>query len=65
MAAQEPRPQKRIRWSPLEEAHLRAHVATYGESNWAVILARHTEDFDPKRTNVDLKDKWRLLKRRC
>ena len=49
-----------MRWSSAEESELHAGVAQFGEGHWAEILAART--FNPSRTNVDLKDKWRNVK---
>jgi len=46
-------------WSAVEEELVYQGVLTHGVGNWALI---HT-DFVPHRTNVDIKDKWRTMKR--
>eukprot|EP00658_Telonema_sp_P-2_P043537 TRINITY_DN3146_c0_g1_i2.p1 TRINITY_DN3146_c0_g1~~TRINITY_DN3146_c0_g1_i2.p1 ORF type:complete len:388 (+),score=98.80 TRINITY_DN3146_c0_g1_i2:216-1379(+) len=60
----EERPQrarKRVRWSPAEVAQLRKGVDDFGEGQWADILEAF--QFNEIRTGVDLKDKWRNIKK--
>jgi len=50
------------RWTPEEEAALKAGVAKHGPGKWRTIL--RDPDFSTLlrlRSNVDLKDKWRNL----
>ncbi|XP_074587412.1 uncharacterized protein LOC141843257 [Curcuma longa] len=47
-------------WNPQEEMTLRNAVAQYGAGNWKLIKASHSEIFS-KRTEHDLKDKWRNM----
>jgi len=49
----------RIAWSTVEEELVYKGVLAHGMGNWALI---HSE-FVPNRTNVDIKDKWRTMKR--
>ncbi|MED6219544.1 hypothetical protein PIB30_036704 [Stylosanthes scabra] len=53
---------KKKRWSELEVETLRSAVNQHGEGNWKVILSAHMDVFE-ERTDVDLKDKWRNIKR--
>ncbi|MED6163645.1 hypothetical protein PIB30_081970 [Stylosanthes scabra] len=53
---------KKKRWSKLEEETLRSAVNQHGEGNWKLILSAHMDVFE-ERTDVDLKDKWRNIKR--
>eukprot|EP01125_Pyxidicula_operculata_P004774 TRINITY_DN1784_c1_g1_i1.p1 TRINITY_DN1784_c1_g1~~TRINITY_DN1784_c1_g1_i1.p1 ORF type:complete len:197 (-),score=83.71 TRINITY_DN1784_c1_g1_i1:190-726(-) len=52
---------KRVPWSPKETMNLIKGVNKFGNS-WSEILRSY--DFDPKRTSVDLKDKWRNLQKK-
>ncbi|XP_042434369.1 uncharacterized protein LOC122020488 [Zingiber officinale] len=47
-------------WNPHEEMTLRNAVVQYGAGNWKLIKASHSEIFS-KRTEHDLKDKWRNM----
>ncbi|KAJ3593714.1 hypothetical protein NHX12_006048 [Muraenolepis orangiensis] len=47
-------------WSKEESRTLKEAVARFGEGNWAKIMARCKFD---NRTNVNLKDRWRTMKR--
>eukprot|EP00938_MAST-03A_sp_MAST-3A-sp1_P005879 g5879.t1 len=49
---------KRVSWTKIEEEYLIAGVEKY-KNSWATIL--DTYEFDERRTNVHLKDKWRNL----
>lgn len=51
---------KKKKWSQWEEDNLRTGIKLIGEGNWKSILRSY--DFD-ERTEVDLKDKWRNMKR--
>jgi len=51
----------RIPWTPSEEKNVKNGVAKFGK-NWKKILAEFT--FNPRRTTVDLKDKFRSLENR-
>lgn len=51
---------KKKKWSQWEEDNLRTGIKLIGEGNWKSILRSY--EFD-ERTEVDLKDKWRNLKR--
>ena len=51
---------KRRPWTADEEEQLRVGVSRQGEGNWEAI--RLSFDF-PGRTNVDLKDKWRNMRK--
>lgn len=53
---------RRKRWSEEEEQMLINGVKEYGEGKWAEILEHY--GFSAMRTNIDLKDKWRNLKKR-
>jgi hypothetical protein len=52
-------------WSDAEVAALRRGHARHGHKHnvWAAILAdpELKDSFDPKRTGVNLKDKWRIM----
>ncbi|KAF3432695.1 hypothetical protein FNV43_RR23797 [Rhamnella rubrinervis] len=50
------------RWSMLEEDTLRTGILKYGEGNWKLILDSYREIFQGRK-QVDLKDKWRNMKR--
>lgn len=52
-------PRTRIPWSEEEVKHLKAAVMALGKGKWALALAQYK--FNPCRTAVDLKDKWRNL----
>eukprot|EP00286_Rhodomonas_abbreviata_P016612 CAMPEP_0181340260 /NCGR_PEP_ID=MMETSP1101-20121128/29742_1 /TAXON_ID=46948 /ORGANISM="Rhodomonas abbreviata, Strain Caron Lab Isolate" /LENGTH=562 /DNA_ID=CAMNT_0023451379 /DNA_START=31 /DNA_END=1719 /DNA_ORIENTATION=+ len=52
---------ERIRWTPEEVKNLVDGVASLGEGNWKMILEDRT--FHKSRSAVDLKDKWRNLKK--
>ena len=55
---------KRIKWSTDETAVLVGGVQQYGDGQWATIRKAHLALFESTgRTDVDLKDKWRNLKR--
>ncbi|KAL2508212.1 TRF-like 5 [Forsythia ovata] len=51
------------KWSDLEEKTLRDGVDEYGQGNWKVILKAYPNIFEGRRTEVDLKDKWRNMTR--
>lgn len=51
---------KKKKWSQWEEDNLRTGIKLIGEGNWKSILRSYAFD---ERTEVDLKDKWRNLKR--
>ena len=53
----------RTPWSRDEVAALELGVSTLGEGHWGVILERYAARFHSRRTDVDLKDKWRNLQR--
>ena len=46
-------------WTNVEEEQVYRGVLAHGVGNWALI---HT-DYVPTRSNVDIKDKWRTMKR--
>jgi len=46
-------------WSTVEEELVYKGVLAHGMGNWALIR----NEFVPNRTNVDIKDKWRTMKR--
>ncbi|KAI2649082.1 Telomeric repeat-binding factor 1 [Labeo rohita] len=52
--------QTRRKWTKEEDSKLKAGVRKYGEGKWRVILDNF--DFD-NRTGVNLKDRWRILKK--
>ena len=54
---------KRIVWSPAEEECLEQGVDRHGEGHWAAILQDSSLRFHASRTQVDLKDKWRNMRR--
>ncbi|KAK0156331.1 Telomeric repeat-binding factor 2 [Merluccius polli] len=47
-------------WSDEESSNLKEAVARFGEGNWAKIMAKYKFK---NRTNVNLKDRWRTMKR--
>jgi len=49
----------KIPWSTVEEELVYKGVIAHGVGNWALIRA----NFLPNRSNVDIKDKWRTMKR--
>jgi len=49
----------KIAWSTVEEELVYKGVLAHGVGNWAAIH----DEFVPNRTNVDIKDKWRTMKR--
>ncbi|CAA3028578.1 telomere repeat-binding 2-like [Olea europaea subsp. europaea] len=51
------------KWSAEEEDTLRAGVEEYGQGNWKCILKAYRHIFEGRRTEVDLKDKWRNMNR--
>ena len=52
----------RVMWEQWEEMNLKRGVQELGEGNWGAILRKY--EFQDRRTNVNLKDKWRnILKR--
>jgi hypothetical protein len=53
----------RTPWSRDEVDALELGVSTLGEGHWGVILERYAARFHSRRTDVDLKDKWRNLQR--
>ena len=64
MAPDEPRARRpRTPWSRDEVAALELGVSTLGEGHWGVILERYAARFHSRRTDVDLKDKWRNMQR--
>lgn len=58
-----PRSPLRIYWTSEEVQALIAGVKKHGAGKWAVILADNSLKFNRRRTNVDLKDKWRNLQK--
>jgi hypothetical protein len=55
---------KHCKWTKDEEDALERGVKEFGTGKWAKILSVHADAFNPKRTGVDLKDKWRTLSRK-
>lgn len=55
---------KKCKWTKAEEDALELGVKEFGAGQWAKILRVHADAFNPKRTGVDLKDKWRSLSRK-
>mmetsp|Transcript_21654 Transcript_21654/g.38444 ORF Transcript_21654/g.38444 Transcript_21654/m.38444 type:complete len:409 (+) Transcript_21654:56-1282(+) len=55
---------KRIPWTPEEEDALVKGVQRYGVGKWADIKADWPNIFNPLRTSVHLKDKWRNLSKK-
>ena len=51
------------RWRPEEEEELERLVERHGVGNWAAMLEDGKNVFDPERTGVNLKDKWRVIQR--
>ena len=49
----------KVAWSSVEEEQVYQGVLAHGVGNWALIRS----EFVPNRTNVDIKDKWRTMKR--
>ena len=54
---------KKQYWSDEEVKELERLVKKYGESNWKKIQTEGAGVFDPARTNVHLKDKWRTMQK--
>ncbi|TMW63413.1 hypothetical protein Poli38472_002354 [Pythium oligandrum] len=54
----------RLRWTKKEEEALTKGVEAFGVGKWRKILASGMGIFNSRRTNVDLKDKWRGLSKR-
>ena len=52
----------RIRWKEEEVEYLKRGVKIYGVGNWRTILQSYP--FHSRRSNVDLKDKWRNLQKK-
>lgn len=52
-------PRSRNPWTEDEVKHLKAAVMALGKGRWTLALAQYK--FNPCRTAVDLKDKWRNL----
>lgn len=54
---------KTVRWTVEETEHLKRLVAEYGRGNWSTMIAQGTAEGDAirRRTQVDLKDKWRNM----
>ena len=64
MAPDEPKARRpRTPWSRDEVAALELGVSTLGEGHWGIVLERYAARFHSRRTDVDLKDKWRNLQR--
>ena len=55
---------KKCKWTKAEEDALERGVEQFGAGQWANILRANADAFNPKRTAVDLKDKWRSLSRK-
>ena len=55
---------RRVRWTATENAALSEGVRMFGLGAWRRILKHFGERFHPRRTNVDLKDRWRTLSTR-
>ena len=53
----------RMKWTDEEAKCLIDGVKKHGYANWASILADRSFSFAPGRTNVNLKDKWRNLRK--
>uniref|UniRef100_M4F9S4 MYB transcription factor n=1 Tax=Brassica campestris TaxID=3711 RepID=M4F9S4_BRACM len=50
------------KWTPEEEAALKAGVLKHGTGKWRTILSDpHFSSVLKSRSNVDLKDKWRNI----
>ncbi|KAL2508156.1 uncharacterized protein Fot_31803 [Forsythia ovata] len=61
---EQPMKRRRVgKWSADEEDALRTGVNKYGEGRWKVILTEFRDVFKDRRNEVDLKDKWRNMKR--
>lgn len=52
---------QRIAWTVKETSFLQKGVLKYGEGAWSSIISDPNLHFHPRRTQVDLKDKWRNL----
>ncbi|MES1918886.1 hypothetical protein MHBO_000781 [Bonamia ostreae] len=54
---------RRVRhtWSDLETESLVEGVKKHGAGSWSEIKSDETLTFSPRRTNVDLKDKWKNM----
>ena len=52
----------RNQWSPEEEEAVRSGVVKYGEGKWMAIKADPSYNHELRfRSNVDIKDKWRVM----
>ncbi|CAI9761276.1 unnamed protein product [Fraxinus pennsylvanica] len=61
---EQPKKRRRVgKWSADEEDALRTGVEDCGEGSWKDILEKYGHRFADRRTQVDLKDKWRNMKR--
>ncbi|CAA2990405.1 telomere repeat-binding 2-like [Olea europaea subsp. europaea] len=62
--SEQPKKRRRVgKWSADEEDALRTGVEECGEGSWKDILEKYGHRFADRRTQVDLKDKWRNMKR--
>jgi hypothetical protein len=52
----------RVKWSDDESLKLIAGIIRHGEGNWAAITRDIQFGFLGHRTNIDLKDRWRIIK---
>lgn len=52
---------KRVSWGEEEVENLKIGVKRHGEGSWSSILQDNQLNFNPQRTQIDLKDKWRNL----
>lgn len=52
---------RRVRWAEEEVEFLKEGVSRFGIGNWKII--RDNYPFNSKRSNVDLRDKWRNMQK--
>lgn len=53
---------RRVKWTKEEEGYLIKGVKKYGKGRWKLII--NSYPFNPRRTPVDAKDKWRNMEKR-
>lgn len=53
---------RRVKWTKEEEGYLIKGVKKYGKGRWKMII--NSYPFNPRRTPVDAKDKWRNMEKR-
>ena len=63
LAKRASRAQFKVPWTEDEVETLKSGIELYGVGRWIDILNYGSRRFNPKRTSVDLKDKYRVLLR--